>query len=177
MENIKGTLQTAMALGLDLLIDEIKKAPSRILNAAKAMGTAILDGMKAGLSSGIGIAGDIAGDIMRAIKGVVNTQVIDRINRALEISFNTHIPGVGTVEINPRDISHLRHGGSASGRFIVGEDGPEVLNLGMNSGRVTSRRESGGAGIGEGVTVNVYGSEATAEGIGAAVLWDLRRAG
>jgi phage-related minor tail protein len=174
MDNIKGTLQTAMALGLDLLIDEIKKAPSRILTAAESMGSAIMDGIKNGLGAVGGIAGDVAGDILRAIKGVVNSQVIDRINRALEISFNTHIPGVGTIEINPRDIRHLRHGGTASGRVLVGEDGPEVLNLGMNSGRVTSRRESGGSD-GD-VIVNVFGSEATPEGIGAAVLWDLRRA-
>jgi hypothetical protein len=174
MENIKGTLQTAMALGLDLLIDEIKKAPSRILSAATGMGSAIIDGMKAGLSATGGMIADVGQAVLRAIKGVVNTQVIDRINRALEFTIGA---GPVSYDVNPPDIRHLRHGGTASGRVLVGEDGPEVLNLGLNAGRVTSRRESGGgSGVNE-VIVNVFGSEATPEGIGAAVLWDLRRAG
>ena len=173
MDTIKAYFGVAMEAGLGLAIEALKNAPTAIFNASKDMGVAVLNGLKAGLSATFGFAGDVASAVLKAVKSVINNQVIDRINRTLE--FTIEGPwGLGSFNVNPPDIPRLRHGGMAKGAVLVGEDGPEVLNLGMNSGRVTSRRESGGTG--EGVTVNVYGSEATADGIGAAVLWSLRRA-
>ena len=172
-DTISAYFGTAMDAGLALMLDALLAAPGAIYDAAKSIGSSILDGMKDGLSAIGGFATDVGKAVLSAVKGVINSQVIDRLNNALE--FTIPIWGAPDINVNPRDIPRLRHGGSATGSVIVGEDGPEVLNLGLNSGRITSRRESGGS-AGEGVTVNVYGSEATADGIGAAVLWSLRRA-
>jgi len=173
-DTIKAQFGVAMDLGLELLLNALLDAPGKIFDAAKSIGSSILDGMKDGLGAVAGFAGDVGQAVLGAVKDVINTQVIDRLNNALE--FTVPVPFGPDINVNPRDIPRLRHGGSVDGRVLVGEDGPEVLDMqGLNSGRVTSRRESGGTADGS-VVVNVYGSEATPEGIGAAVLWDLRRA-
>ena len=157
----------------------------RIANAAgtvgKNLGSGVLNGIKDGLIAAAGFAGDVASGVLSAVKNLLNTYVIDKINSAVEFT----IPGPGPlpdIRINPPDIPRLRHGGSFRGMALVGEDGPELLrgaSMGMGGGTVMSRREKDSSigPMGGGITVNVYGSDATPEAIAAAVAWKMRRVG
>ena len=110
-------------------IDLIKGLAPLLLAAGKALGGALMDGIKAALGAGAGFAGDVAEAVLDAVKNIVNSQVIDRINRVLEFDFDTHIPGVGKLNINPADIPHLAKGGIVDEPTIalIGEKGPEAV--------------------------------------------------
>lgn len=126
----------------------IKGLAPLIKEAGMALGGALLDGLKSALSATAGFAGDVAGAVLSMIKNLVNSQVIDRINSALEISFDTHVPGVGTIHINPPDIPHLAAGGIVTRPTLalIGESGPEAV--------IPLSRAGGVAG---GVTLNFSG--------------------
>lgn len=135
---IKETIENTIGLIRDL-------APL-ILGAGKALGGALLDGLREALSATAGFAGDVGSAVLQAVKDVVNTQVIDRINRALEFSFDTHIPGVGTINIDPIDIRHLAQGGIVRARpggtlAVIGEGGKDEAVIPLDRGM---KREFGG---------------------------------
>ncbi len=70
------------------------------------------------------------------------------------------------------------HGGPlSSGLTLVGERGPELFDIpnGMGGGSVIANQDMDGVG-GGGVVVNVS-TNADPWAIGAAVAWELRRAG
>lgn len=138
-DGIRGTIENAIGLIRDL-------API-IMDAGKALGGALLDGLRDALSATAGFAGDVGAAVLSAVKSIVNTQIIDRINRALEFSFDTHIPGIGTISIDPKDIPHLAMGGIVTRPTValIGEGGPEAV--------IPLNRPGGFAGIG-----NVYGT-------------------
>lgn len=79
----------------------------KVAGAGRALGGALLDGMEEALGATAGFAGNVAGAVYGAVKALIDAQVIDRINSTLQFSFDTHIPGVGTIDINPPDIPHL----------------------------------------------------------------------
>lgn len=90
------------------------------------IGSWIVGGVK-GAAKGIGSA--IVGVIRSAINGV-----IDRINSLLtfHVSVDTHVPGVGKVGFGyTSHIPHLAKGTRhfAGGLAVVGERGPELVNL------------------------------------------------
>lgn len=136
-EGIKQSISTVIT-GIQNLAPDIKKAGA-------ALGDALLEGLKGALSATAGFAGDVGAAVIQAVKALVNSQVIDRINSALAFSFDTHIPGVGTIHIDPADIPHLALGGLASGMVRVGEFGPETLVLPRGS-RILADGGRGGAG-------------------------------
>lgn len=110
-----------------------------VLAAGQALGGALLDGIKAALSATAGFAGDIGQAVITAVKELINSQVIDRINSALKFSFDTHIPTVGTIHIDPPDIPHLARGGIVTRPTLalIGESGPEaVIPLSRGRGAV-----------------------------------------
>lgn len=102
-EGIKG----AFGIGLAFLTDELVP---KMLSAGKALGGALMDGLKDALSSIAGFAGGVADAVLSAVRGVVNNFIIDPINRSLEFGFDTKIPGVGKININPPDLPRLASG-------------------------------------------------------------------
>jgi hypothetical protein len=73
------------------------------------LGGAILDGIKDALSATFGFAADVGKAVLDAVKRVINTYVIDKINRALE--FTIPLPFGASVSVNPPDIPRLHSGG------------------------------------------------------------------
>jgi hypothetical protein len=114
---------------IGLAIDLITELGPLLLKAGGALGDAFMNGLKAALSASAGFIGDVGAALLSAIKGVINSQVIDRINSALQFDFDTHIPGVGTVSINPQDIPYLASGGIVTSPTlaVIGEKGPEAV--------------------------------------------------
>lgn len=138
---------------IETVIGAIKNLAPLIADAGKALGSALLDGLKSALSATAGFAGDVAGAVLAAVKEIINTQVIDRINRTLEFSFDTKIPGIGTIHIDPFDIPHLAAGGIVTRPTLalIGEAGPEaVVPL--------SGPHARGGGVGTTVNITVQGS-------------------
>lgn len=99
--------------------------PGKIARAFGNLGTKILNKIK----DGIGGASGFAGDIVDAVKGYINTEIIDRLNGLLEFEFDTHIPGVGVVHLDAPDIPHLAKGGIVTRPTValIGEAGPEAV--------------------------------------------------
>lgn len=133
---MKGTIENAIGL--------IKGLAPLIRDAGEALGKALLEGLKSALSATAGFAGDVASAVLNAVKSIVNSQVIDRINRTLEFSFDTNIPGIGKISINPPDLPHLAMGGPVvAGRpYIVGEQGTELF-VPSENGRIVPNHELG----------------------------------
>lgn len=147
---IFGSLWEGAEAMFRLGVDTIANLAPLLLTAGLALGGALLDGFGKALSATAGLVGDVGAAVLRAIRGVVNSQVIDRINRTLEFSFDTGIPGVGSIGINPADIPHLAGGGivNRATLALIGESGPEaVVPL--------SRGAARGLGGGDSYTVNV----------------------
>lgn len=101
-----------------------------VLEAARSIGSAVIDGIKAGIGAVGGIAEDIGQAVLSAIKSFVNSEVIDRINRALEFRFGFSVAGKDfSVHIDPPDIPHLAAGGIVTRPTLalIGESGPEAV--------------------------------------------------
>lgn len=86
--------------------DKVAGLAGKMLKAGKNMASSLVDGIK---SIG-GQAGDIAASIVN--------KVIDFLNAILPHSINTHIPGVGTVDLIP-SIPHLARGGVTNGPTLA----------------------------------------------------------
>lgn len=117
--------------GAQDIVDAVRSIPGRLANLADnfaSVGSKIINAFVNGLKGGGGIVSDIAGNVWDALRGMINS-AIDHINSALEFPFNTHIPGVGTVTVNPPDIPHLAAGGIVTRPTyaLIGEAGPEAV--------------------------------------------------
>lgn len=157
-DGIKGTIENAIGL--------IKGLAPLILEAGQALGEALFDGLKSALSATAGFAGDVGSAVLGAVKSVINSQVIDRLNSVLEFSFDTHIPGVGSISIDPPDIPHLARGG-----IVIAGDNPSGIEAIVPLERA---REFGfGNGGGAQVTINVTGPVYAAEDGGRAFFGDM----
>lgn len=135
---------------IGIAIQAVKDLAPMMLEAGKSLGSALLDGLKAALSATAGFAGDVGNAVLSAVKSIINSQVIDRLNSALEFSFDTHIPGVGSISINPSDIPHLARGGITNG--------PTLAVIGDNPGGREAIIPLGADGRipGSGLTFNIY---------------------
>lgn len=87
--------------------DAIAGVLTSIKTAGESLGSAIVDGITTGLSKANDVTRDLAKSMFNAMARLINTQLIDRINSALKFSFDTHIPGIGVIEIDPPDIQHI----------------------------------------------------------------------
>lgn len=124
------------------LVEGVQGVVPLMLSAATALGGAIIDGIRSGVGAAGGIAMDIASTIVSAVKSLINSQVISRINSALE--FTITMPGeIPNFHVNPPDIPWLASGtrNFAGGWAVVGDAGPELLNLPKGS-NVFSNRDS-----------------------------------
>ena len=119
--------------GLDLLFD-----------LGKELGSGLIDGLIDALGATISGLGTVAKGVVNAIIGLINTQVIDRINSFLEFE-------IAGFTVNPDDIPRipaLAEGGIVTSPTLalIGEAGPEA---------VVPLDRAGGIGGGMNVTVNM----------------------
>jgi len=146
----------------------------KLLGAGKAMGGALMGGLKDALSATAGFAGGVADAVLSAVKSVVNNFVIDPINGALRFSFDTHIPGVGSITVDAPDIPRLAKGGivpaTPGGRLIIaGEGGDDEAVIPMKD--LQALQGGGVSGGSGGVTpIGGAGYSVTVPGAGTALL-------
>jgi len=115
-----GALKRTISDDFDGIWNKISSLPGKVTGLADDMLKAG-KGLASNLVSGIKSIGGDAGSIATSI---VN-KVIDFLNSILPHSLNTHIPGVGTVNLIP-NITHLANGGITTG--------PTMALIGDNPG-------------------------------------------
>lgn len=122
-------------------------------NAGLDLGKSLINGMVEGIRSAPSFAGGIAANIGDAIRSWLNSNVINRINRALE--FDIKIPNPfgkdPTISINPPDIPRLARGG------IVTQPTLAMLAEAGQAEAVIPLDRAGGFGFGGSVTVVFQG--------------------
>lgn len=124
-------LKQTVANAFGDIVAFIRGVPGKIKDLGsnfKDAGGALIGKIIEGIRDGAGFIGGIATSIWNGVKQMING-AIDAINSKLEFSFNTHIPGVGTITVNPPDIPHLASGGIVTGPTfaLIGEAGPEAV--------------------------------------------------
>lgn len=134
VENIGGTI-----------IGWVEGIPGKLLSKLsdfKSAGASLIGAVVDGMKNAGGVIEGIASNVWNAVKGLLNA-AIDQINAALE--FTISLPGPD-ITINPPNIGHLAKGTNhwRGGLALVGEEGPELVNLPRGS-RVTPHSESMGA--------------------------------
>lgn len=99
--------------------DKLLALPGKMLDKGKEFGKALVAGVVQGvrglgsaLAGAVDFADDMARQVADAIKSFVNTQIIDRFNRAVEIDVSFLGKSIG---IDPRDVPHLASGGRVTG--------------------------------------------------------------
>jgi len=178
-----GFLQAGVRRAIDAVVTYFRKLPGRlrsltkaVFRAAKSVGAKVVSGIISGIRGGIGAVASIATTIANSLVTIINTKIIDNINRALE--FRIELFGVGR-DINPPDIPHipgLATGGimGRGGNVVVGERGKEIVSLPAGA-RVEpnhgARMDEGG-----GITVNVQ-TQADPFQIANAIAWRMRTRG
>lgn len=151
-------IKTAARNGIGWLVDRVREIPgnlaalgTKFFNAGKDLVGKIVSGIK----GAAGFASDFAGDIWEAVKGAINSG-IGKLNSLLEFSIKV---GPKSFSVNPPDIGYLARGTNnwRGGLAVVGEEGPELLNLPPGS-RVTPHAQSMAAmrGMGGGVVNKFY---------------------
>lgn len=159
------------------LPQKVKDLGSKFLDAGKAVGGKIIEGIKSGLTAAVGFAGDVASGVWRAVKNAVNTNVVDKINNAIPNS----IPIKGLPDINLPDnpVPRLFKGATdfAGGVAMVGEHGRELVTLPEGSNVLTNantERVMAGNTTTQAITVNVQ-TNADPQAIARELAWQLRR--
>lgn len=149
---------------------KIVEVASDFLDAGKELGGAILDGLLGALTATGGFVSDIGSAVWDAVKGAINT-LIDSLNNGIPNSISL---GFGpSIDLPDNPVPRLAMGGLGSGVTMVGERGPELVNL-PNGSRVTPNHRSGGAG--GNITVNVT-SPSDPFKIAREVSWAMRTSG
>lgn len=120
--------------GVEDIYNAILALPGKIVSlagwfvaAGANLGKSIVDGIISGVSGIASGALDFAQAFAKAVKDVVNTQIIDRINSALE--FKISVPFGPDIHVNPPDIPRLAKGGIVTKPTLalIGESGPEAV--------------------------------------------------
>lgn len=143
-----GTAMTGVKDAVQILLDFITGIVPLFLGAGKAVGGALLDGMKDALTGAGGFVSDVASAALQAVKSVING-VIRQFNRAVE--FEIVMPGdIPNIHIDPPDIPTLATGGIVRARpggmlAVIGEGGYDEAVVPLD----------GRHGIGGGLTVNL----------------------
>lgn len=142
---------------------------SSFWNAGKTIGGKVIKGIKAGLMAAGGFVGDLFSGVKNALVDAVNW-AIDKMNNAIPDKLGK---GVFSIDIKDNPIPRISRamGGPASGSVLVGERGPEVVQLPRGSNVIANHEGIGGNG--NGVTVNVQ-SNADPYVIANEVAWAIR---
>lgn len=167
---LPGNLKDAALGGLDALVE-----------AGTELGAALFDAIKEQVK---GIPGMVGGFLKDAGTGFLNAAtfgIFGGDDGPTTNSEGQRIVPEGTPnsyrDTDGYNVALYQHGGNMRpGLALVGERGPELLNIpnSFGGGSVTSNEELGG--MMGGVTVNVSTNADPVE-IGAAVAWELRKAG
>jgi hypothetical protein len=111
----------AVAGGVNSVVGFVASLPGRILGVLSGVGSLLINtgrdlirGLVNGISGAAGFVGDVAGNIWRAIKGFVNSNLIDRLNGLLDFT-------IAGVHINVPDIPRLHEGGVFTSGTAAGE--------------------------------------------------------
>ena len=162
IDAVEGILSTGWGVLTDItgdfvsgIVDAITGIPGQLLGlvltfagAGFSLAKALLDGLGSALSSVAGWAGDVGAAVVGAVKSLINSQVIGRINSALE--FTVPLPfGLGSFTVDPPDIPMLAAGGIVTRPTlaIVGEAGPEAVIPLSRGGRQLAGIDGGGQPI------------------------------
>lgn len=147
-------IKAAVSAAVTGIVDTVKGIPGKLiqlggslLEAGAHLGKSILNGLKDGLSSTVGFIGDIGRALLNAVKDIVNTQIIDRINSALE--FTIPLPFGKSFTIDPPDIQRWHSGGWVGNPSGPPSDIPAILQQGeyvLSRADVAGIRENGGMG-------------------------------
>ncbi|MFD7257819.1 phage tail tape measure protein [Streptomyces sp. NPDC059874] len=141
-------------------------AASSLLNVGRSIGGYVIDGISNGLSKLSGFASSLADAVSGATKSAINS-VVDLLNWAIPNSLGM---GPLSIDIPDNPIPRIRAmGGSAAGLTLLGERGPEWVNLPKGSTVIPNHATVAGGGI----VVNVQ-SNADPFAIGREVAWALR---
>lgn len=127
------------------IVGWIAEIPGKLrakLDNFKSAGAALIGGFVDGMKNAGGVIEGIAGNVWNAVRTLLNG-AISKINAALEFTIN--LPGKD-LTINPPDIPHLAKGTNyfRGGLALVGEEGPELVNLPRGS-KVTPHGDTMGA--------------------------------
>lgn len=145
------TLQTQVNNAVRNVVSAVTGLPGKIialggrmLTAGKSLMGKLFDGIKAGASAAGGFISGLAGQLIDAVRNAINSAL----NLPLEVSFDK-----GPIHIHATVIPALAKGTDnfAGGLALVGEEGPELVNLPTGS-RVTPAAETAdalGGGVGD----------------------------
>lgn len=154
---ITGAVSTALNFVKDLFLNWsvpglIIKHWSTIREATAAAWNFVTEKVSATIDFFAGIPGKIGqfargmwDPIWESFKGAINLIIRAWNNLELKVpEIDTHIPGIGKVggfSLGTPDLPMLAKGGTASGWFIAGEEGPELVHANSTS-RVLSNADS-----------------------------------
>ncbi len=126
--NAMQVLGVVISRGVELAVGFIASIPGRllglvggILSAATRIGSAIMDGIGNGLSAAAGFAGDVAASVLKAIKNLINKQVIDRLNDGIPDSLGA---GPFKISLPKNPIPRL-----AAGALVPARPGGIIANI------------------------------------------------
>ncbi len=182
MNGIKSGLSSIVGFVRDIggrIVAQIRAVPALISAlwpifkaAGGALGRGIMNGIKSGLSSIVGFVRDIGQAVWRGVKNIINTKIIDRINRGIPDKLGK---GPFSISLPANPVPRLAFGGDVirDRSVMVGERGPEIVTLPKGSS-VASNNEGGG--MSGGVTVNVA-TNANAADIGREIAWLMNTGG
>ena len=145
---------------------------SSFWNAGKSIGGKVISGIKSGLSAAGGMVGDLFTGLKNKLVDAVNW-AIGKMNDAIPDKLSMGFLGSINLPNNPIPTVSRAMGGPASGSVLVGERGPEVVQLPQGSNVLANHELGGGSG---GVVVNVQ-SNADPFEIASQVAWSLRMRG
>lgn len=159
-EGIKGLASA----GVEKVVDAVRGIPGKLRELGgkfKSAGGDLMGKFVEGLKSIAGAAGDIAAGLWSGIKGYLNS-AIDKINSAIPDKIGK---GKLSVDLPNSPFPHFARGTKSApgGLAIVGEEGPELVNLPRGSAVTPNNRlgaaVSGLQGIGGGgLTIIVQGA-------------------
>jgi hypothetical protein len=138
---VKGVFRS----GLAAVVTIVKGAGSKLLSAGKTIGRKLFEGVKSIFADGAGLAVDIGKIIANKVIGILNSAIPNKIP----------VPGAPDINLPDNPIPQFARGvrNFRGGMAVVGERGPEIVNLPRGSDVLTNRESFGGGtgGYGAGV--------------------------
>ncbi len=149
-------------------VKDIGSAAESLEDKFKQIGQTVRDDLVNGLTDAITGAQSF-GDAMRNVLGNLKQQLIKlALNRAISGIGNALSGGKGFGGFLGGLFGKRARGGpvSAGGAYVVGEKGPEILQMGAKGGNIIPNNQLGGGGssINNMITVNVDASSTSIEG-------------
>lgn len=135
LDTIWTGIQRTIENGIEFIKGVLGAAIPAFLEVAGRLGGALKDGLVAGLKAGADLAVDLGRQLANALIGIINSQVIDSINRGLEFE-------VLGVNVNAPDIPHIPS--FDKGGIVPGPLGAPTLAVVHGGERVVPPGQGGG---------------------------------